>query len=319
MDSGLMLGGAIAGPLLASYVVEALRTAPSPPDTLAWAPDISIRYLDLDGIRVRYIVAGQGPAIVLLHTLRTQLDLFQRVIPRLARHHRVYALDYPGHGWSDIPAVEYSPELFVQAVGRFLDRLDIEEATLVGESIGGSIALLLAARKHPRVQRVVAMNPYDYDRGRGLRRSSALANLVFGASRIPVLGAMVMRFRNAPVERRILRGSVHREGALPPAFAKEVYAVGNRRGHYRAFMSLIRHWPAWEWARSEYRAIGRPVLLLYGEHDWSRAEEREANRRDIPGAELRVVPGAGHFLSLDAPDAVVRAITEFVLQEGVPS
>lgn len=319
MDSGLILGGAMAGPILASYLVEGLRRAPSPPDTLAWAPDIPIRYLDLDGTRVRYIVAGQGPAVVLLHTLRTQLDLFQKVIPRLARHHSVYALDYPGHGWSDIPAAEYSPELFVQAVSSFLERLDIGDATLVGESIGGSIALLLAARNHPRVQRVVAINPYDYDRGRGLRRSSALANLVFGASRIPVLGATVMRFRNAPVERRILRGSVHRVGALPPAFAEEVYAVGNRRGHYRAFMSLIRHWPAWESARSEYRAIGRPVLLLYGEHDWSRAEEREANRRDIPGAELRVVSGAGHFLSLDDPDAVVRDITEFVAQEGVPS
>jgi pimeloyl-ACP methyl ester carboxylesterase len=61
------------------------------------------------------------------------------------------------------------------------------------------------------------------------------------------------------------------------------------------------------------------VLLLYGEHDWSRAEEREANRRDIPGAELRVVSGARHFLSLDDPDAVVPAITEFVTQEGVPA
>lgn len=317
MDGRLMLGGLIAGPLLASYVVEALRTAPEPPELLAWAPDIPIRYVDLDGVRVRYIMTGQGPPIVLLHTLRTQLDLFQQVIPRLARHHRVYALDYPGHGWSDIPAAEYSPELFVQAVGRFLDRLDVRDATLVGESIGGSVALLLAARKHPRVRRVVAINPYDYDRGRGLRRSSALANLVFGASRVPVLGAMVMRFRNALVEGRILRGGVYRRAALPPAFAAEVYAVGNRRGHYQAVLSLVRHWPAWESARSEYGAIDRPVLLLYGAHDWSRPEEREANRRDIPGATLRVVAGAGHFLSLDAPDAVVPGITEFVSQEGV--
>jgi pimeloyl-ACP methyl ester carboxylesterase len=116
--------------------------------------------------------------------------------------------------------------------------------------------------------------------------------------------------RNSLVEGRILRGGVHREGALPPDFAREVYAVGNRRGHYQAFMSLVRHWPQWEAARSEYRTIDRPVLLLYGEHDWSRPGEREANRRDIPGAQLRVVPDAGHFLSLDAPDEVVRSVTE---------
>ncbi len=154
METALVLGGLAAGPLLASYAVEALRSPPSPPGTLAWAPDIPLRYLDLDGTRVRYIVAGEGPPIVLLHTLRTQLDLFQRVLHPLARHHRVYALDYPGHGWSDIPAGPYSPELFVTAAGRFLDRLGIRRATVVGESIGGSIALLLAARPDLVVQAI---------------------------------------------------------------------------------------------------------------------------------------------------------------------
>lgn len=319
MDTGLILGGLAVVPTLASHLVEALRPQPSAPETLGWAPDIPIRYLELDGTRIRYVVTGQGPALVLLHTLRTQLDLFQRVIPELAHTHRVHALDYPGHGWSDIPRAAYGPELFVQAVSRFLDRLDLRDATLVGESIGGSIGLLLAARRHPRVHRVVAINPYDYDGGRGLRRSSVTANLVFGTSRVPVLGDTVMRFRNSFVEGRILRGGVHRAGALPPAFEREVYAVGNRRGHYRAFLSLVRHWPEWEAARSAYSAIERPVLLLYGEYDWSRPEEREADRREIPGARLHVVPGAGHFLSLDAPDHVVRSVREFTAREGVLS
>lgn len=312
MASGLALGGLVAGPVLASYLVEALRSPPAPPERLSWAPEIPIQYTALEGVRLRYIATGQGPALVLLHTLRTQLDMFQQLIPALARQHRVYAVDYPGHGWSDIPRAAYSPELFVETIGRFLDRLDIREATLVGESIGGSIALLLAARRHPRIRGVVAINPYDYDRGRGLRRSSTLANLVFAANRIPLLGATVMRMRNRFVEERILRGGVHREGALPPELAREMYEVGNRRGHYRAFMSLVRHWPLWEAARSEYQAIDRRVLLLYGEHDWSRPEEREADRRDILGAQLRVVPDAGHFLSLDAPDDLIRSVTEFV-------
>lgn len=290
----------------------ALRSFPRPPERLAWAPNIPIQYVALDDARVRYIVTGQGPALVLLHTLRTQLDLFQKVIPELARHYRVYALDYPGHGWSDIPRAAYEPELFLRTVSQFLDRLDIDQATLVGESIGGSIALLLAARRHSRVGQVIAINPYDYDRGRGLRRSSTLANLIFGASRIPLVGAGIMRLRNPVIEGRILRGGVHRKGAIPPALAQEMYAVGGRPGHAQAFLSLVRHWPSWEAARSEYRDIDRPVLLLYGEYDWTRPEERAANRRDIPGARLRIVSDAGHFLSLDVPDEVVRSVNEFV-------
>ncbi len=87
-------------------------------------------------------MTGNGPALVLLHTLCTQLDMFQKVVPALATRFRVYALDYPGHGYSDIPEASYSAEFFVTTVANALDRLDIKDAVVVGESIGGSIALL---------------------------------------------------------------------------------------------------------------------------------------------------------------------------------
>src|SRR5919202_2712192 len=138
------------------------------PARLSWAPDIPVRYVAVDGARIRYVTAGSGPALVLLHTLRTQLDMFQKVIPELATRFRVVALDYPGHGHSDAPDADYGAEFFVRSVAGFLDRLNIEDAVVVGESIGGTIGLLLAARHHPRVRRVVAINPYHYDRGRGL-------------------------------------------------------------------------------------------------------------------------------------------------------
>lgn len=293
--------------VLVSYVVEALRAAPKPPEQLSWAPDIPIRYIDVNGLRLRYIVAGEGPTLVLLHTLRTQLDMFQKVVPELARRFRVYALDYPGHGYSDIPRGDYTADFFVTAVAGFLDRLDIEDATLVGESIGGTIALLLAARGNRRIRRVVAINPYDYDAGRGLRRSSILANALLGLSGVPILGPTMMRLRQFPIEKRIFEGGVARKESLPLPLAREMYRVGNRPGHRRAFMSLVHHWPSWERARAEYGNIDRPVLLLYGDSDWSRPNEREANARAIPGAEYLVVKEAGHFLSLDAPNAVIEA------------
>src|SRR5687767_13891684 len=84
-----------------------------------------------------HIEAGSGTTLVLLHTMRTQLDLFQRVIPALAARYHVYAIDLPGHGHSDIPAADYTASFFIGAVAGFLDQLDLEEAVLVGESIGG--------------------------------------------------------------------------------------------------------------------------------------------------------------------------------------
>jgi pimeloyl-ACP methyl ester carboxylesterase len=306
-EAAILVIGLLTGLVLISYLVEALRAQPEPPEHLVWAPDIPVRYVEVGGSKIRYITAGEGPPLVLLHTLRTQLDMFQRVVPELSRRWRVYALDYPGHGYSDIPRVDYTVEFFVRTVAGFLERLDIKDAVIVGESIGGTIGLLLAARGNPRVRRVIAINPYDYDAGRGLRRGSLPANIVLGLNDVPVLGATVMRLRQFPIEKRIFQGGVKRKQSIPPALLKEMYRVGGRRGHYRAFMSLVHHWPEWEKARAEYGNIDRPVLLLYGDSDWSRPEEREATARAIPGAQVRTIKDAGHFLSLESPAELLRA------------
>ncbi len=305
----IILASLLVVPVGVSYLMEGLRSAPDPPTTLSWAPEIPIRHVNVDGVNLRYIKVGQGPPLVLLHTLRTQLDMYQKVISELSKDFEVYALDYPGHGFSDIPHVEYTPELFINSVAGFLDQVNVEDATLVGESIGGSIALALAARHNPRVRRVIAVNPYDYDQGRGLRRSSAIANLLFGVNDVPILGSTFVRLRQYPVFRKVMEGGVDRKDALPPALLGEMYEVGNRPHHYQAFMSLVSHWAEWEKLREEYAKIEIPVLLVYGDHDWSRPDEREANHNIIPGSQLQTVSGAGHFLSLDAP----RPLTQLIL------
>ncbi len=305
-----ILAGFIVLPVVVSYLVEALRPEPVAPKKLNWAPEIPIRTTSVNGVNLRYIETGEGAPLVLLHTLRTQLDMFQKVIPELSRHFRVIALDYPGHGFSDIPRQEYSADFFVETIAAFLEEMNIENAVVAGESIGGSIALLLAARHNRRVKRVIAINPYDYAAGAGLRRSSWLANLIFGLNNIPILGATFQRLRMYMIVRQIFLGGVFHKDAFPPQLLKEMNAVGNRAGHLRALMSLVRHWPGWEKARAEYGKIEIPALLLYGDHDWSRPGEREANLKDIPGAKMTTVKDSGHFMSVDAPADVTRAILE---------
>lgn len=301
----------VLGPVLVSMIIEVLRPTPPTPHTLAWAPAIPIHYTTVDGCRLRYIKTGQGPNLVLLHTLRTQLDIFQKVIPTLAERYTIYAMDFPGHGYSDIPLVDYEPKLFVDTVTGFLDALDIQEATLAGISIGGTIALLIAAQHNPRVKKVVAINPYDYGKGDGLRRSSPLANLIAGLALIPFLGETVMRFRNRMVEDTIFKGGVAEPDAIPPQFLKELYVVGTRPRHYKAFLNLLRHGHKWDEAHAYYKDIKVPVLLVYGANDWSRPNERETTFKEIPNAKMETVTGGVHFLSLDRPREVERLITEF--------
>lgn len=299
------------GMVLISMIVEATRPAVSIPDRLAWAPEIGSQYATVNGYRLRYIKTGQGPALVLLHTLRTQLDIFQKIIPSLAQRFTVYALDYPGHGYSDIPEVDYGPQLFADAVAGFLEALNIRDATLAGISIGGTIPLLIAAQHNLRVKRIVSINSYDYARGSGMRRSSFVSNVVCGLALVPVLGETVMRLRNRMVEKAIFEGGVAEPSAIPPRLMEELFLTGLRRGHYKAFLSLLRNAGKWEDAHAHYKDIRVPVLLVYGENDWSKPSERKATQQDIPGARIEMVAGGNHFLSLDRPREVERLISEF--------
>ncbi|MFQ6674605.1 MAG: alpha/beta fold hydrolase, partial [Fidelibacterota bacterium] len=147
--------------------------------------------------------------------------------------------------------------------------------------------------------------------GRGVMRSSPVAHLLFSLNDVPILGSTFWRLRLHPIFRKIMEGGVVHKESLPPALLREMNAVGNRPHHYRALMSLAHHWAGWEDARAHYGKIAVPVLLVYGEGDWSRPDEREANRRAIPGAQMTIVKDAGHFLSLDAPEAVIQHILRF--------
>jgi pimeloyl-ACP methyl ester carboxylesterase len=297
--------------------VEALRPTPSSPEQLAWAPDIPIRYLAVNGVQARYIVTGQGPDLVLLHTLRTQLDIFQTVIPTLAREFRVYAVDYPGHGWSDIPKADYTPEFFSRFVSGFLETLEIDDALVAGVSIGASIPLLMAAEGNRRIRGIVSINPYDYG-NRGADRANAVAKIIYTLAVIPIVGETVMRLRNQFVLKKVLEGGVVDPLALPAAFSQEVTRVGDRPGHYRAFLNLIRHMPLWRKAHEVYDRIRVPVLLVYGDHDWSRETERQQTQREIPSARLVIVEKGGHFLPLDRAEVVVQQVRSLARELGYP-
>jgi len=307
----LVLIVCIFAPVALSFLMEAARKPPQIPESLYWSKEIPIQYVTIDGMRLRYIKAGQGPALVLLHTLRTQIDIFQKIIPQLTNDFTVYAVDYPGHGFSDIPKRDYHPDFFVTAVENFLQELNIENATLAGISIGGSISLLIAARHNKRIKNVISINPYDYGRGMGITRGNFVAWLIITLSRIPVLGETVMRFRNPMVEKIIFQGGVAYPDALPKEYLQQVWDSGVRKGHYRGFINLIRHAQLWETVRRDYAQIKVPVLLVYGDKDWSHEDERQRTLNEVPGAKMEIVNNGGHFLSLDQPDAVIRLIKQY--------
>ena len=267
------------------------------------------QYAEVDGVNLRYVKVGEGEPLVLIHTLRTQLDYFQRIVPTLAEHFEVYVLDLPGHGHSDIPSGEYTSDFLTGFVEGFLLKLDLHDVTLAGESIGGVIALSLASRGVASIERVIALNPYDYGSGGGIRRSSLLASIVFAAIQWPVIGWVVSN-SEGPVLRTIMEGGFCNKKALPDDLVREFKSVGSRKGYRHAERSIFGNWKSWIEARGGYENIRVPVTLVYGDSDWSHPQERQENHRKIPGSQLITLKDTGHFSSLENPEEVINIILE---------
>jgi pimeloyl-ACP methyl ester carboxylesterase len=272
-------------------------------------PTDDIRTERIGRADIRYLRRGNGTPLVLLHTLRTQLEYFAPLLKELdTTKFDVIVPDLPGHGRSSAPTAAYTSTYFSDAIEALLDALDLHDAVVAGESIGASIALELAARRNPRLARVVALNPYDYGRWGGIRRSSILGNFVFTTMLWPGIGPLVARVGNKTVLRRILYGGLHDRRNLPDELVEDLHDAGSLPGHARAFRSLMLNWRTWIAGRDHFSAISVPVMLSYGDDDWSRPAERDADARAIPGASAVTLAASGHFSSLEWPGDIAQLI-----------
>jgi len=252
---------------------------------------------------LRYLKAGTGAPLVLLHTVRTQAEHFRLLVPLIADHYTVYALDLPGMGHSEIvPGASYDEPAMRAGVERLLTELDLHDVTLVGESMGAVLALTTAADLPERVRRVVAVNAYDF-RG-GIARSSLLARVVVSGVLMPGVGPVIAGVEPKPALRAILQGGLGDKSALRADYVDELLQVGRRPGYPTVARAVYQALPSLIAARSRYPEVKAPIHFVYGEKDWSRPSDREANKQLLPAADFTQVPKAGHFIALERPDVL---------------
>ncbi len=264
-----------------------------------------------DRMSLRYKKAGSGKPLVLMHTIRTQLEYFDKIVPILTQHFTVYTVDLPGHGYSSIDThAAYDEPYFRAAVVSFIEKLDLRDVTLVGESIGAVLALTVASTLPDRVKAVVASNPYDYDQryGDGVRRGNLFANIAIGGYAVPVFGAVNAALENRLFLRWVLNGGFYDKRNLPRDLLSEFDRVGQRRGYRYVERKTFAGWRLWSEARALYKGINAPVTFIYGDHDWSTPEERRRNADELPKARLITLQQTGHFGALERPRQIANII-----------
>ena len=262
-----------------------------------------------DGTHLLYLMAGSGPALILLHTVRTQLDHFQLVIPKLVHAFTVYAIDMPGMGWSDIaPGASYAEPALRRATVEFVKTLDLDDVTLAGESMGATVSLTASTELEDRVRRILAFNTYDYPEG--VSRANRVASFYIGGARLSAIGPVVAKLENKQALGIVLRGGLADGSKLPDHYLAELRRVGRRRGYPRVAREVYRNVGSMIAARTLYGRVTAPVTLIYGDHDWSHVPERQANLALLHGARSISLSETGHFATLEQPARVAEILLD---------
>lgn len=284
-------------------------------------------FLDGGGHRYHYVDEGQGDPLLFVHGNPTWSFAWRHFIRDLSRDYRCLAVDHIGCGLSDKPPASRHPVSLKHRVSggfdyrlanhianlqTFLERLDLQNVTLIGHDWGGCIGMGAAVQMPDRFTRLVLCNTAAF-------RSRRIAWRI-AVCRIPLLGAIGVRglnlFARAALTQAVTKplDSSVREGYLAPydswahrvAIHRFVQDIPMRPSHpsYRTLVEV-------EEGLSKLR--DHPVLLMWGEQDWCFTTEfLDEFRRHFPSAEVTRFPDAGHYVFEDARHEMIARLRQFL-------
>jgi pimeloyl-ACP methyl ester carboxylesterase len=254
--------------------------------------------VDLDGVGVHYIERGTGPSVVLIHGFLGHTYTFRHLIPQLSKDHRVVAVDLKGFGFSQrLKKSDHSLTEQARLVVRLMDKLGINRASLAGHSMGGEVAMRIAAHWPARVERIVLAASVSGDRIPTLPVTPLIKPFLWLFGRI--FGRWIFR-RQFYDPRKATKESLE-------TYRRPLRIKGTGDAVYQTLRDGRREKPV------ESSRIQQPILILWASHE--RILPRWVLGRLLkrfPRAELVTIGRAGHLLLEEQPEASEAAIRRFL-------
>jgi pimeloyl-ACP methyl ester carboxylesterase len=249
-------------------------------------PEIRQRFASTALGRIHFLEQGAGQPLLLLHSNGCSAWEYQYCIAALAERHRVIAWDMPGHGDSDRNLAHVPIERYTDALVAFMDALGLERAVIAGSSVGGTIAVDIAARFPARVARaVIVETPF-----RDPDWWDARWDFVERTFALPV---------------QSYEETAPRFNDLPPAFHQRWNFDRSKAG---AWQMLDVMWAIRDYATaSGVASMACPVSLVFGENG-PVGEGIARFRALLPNSPLLMLPRCGHFPMVDDPAAFSAAL-----------
>jgi pimeloyl-ACP methyl ester carboxylesterase len=275
-----------------------------------------MKYLDLHGDRVAYREAGAGEALLLIHGMAGSSATWRAVLPQLSKKYRVVAPDLFGHGESAKPRGDYSLGAFAAWLRDLLDELGITRATVVGQSLGGGVAMQFVYQHRDYCQRLVLISSGGLgpDLSWILRMLSAPGvELV-----LPVVAPRPVMNVGNKLGSWLTSAGIHSpragemwnaysslsDGQTRQAFLRTLRSVVDYRGQAASAINRL------------YLSSGLPIFDLGDQDRIIPVAHGYAAHDAVAGSRLEVLAGVGHFPHVESPTAVVQILDDFITTTG---
>jgi pimeloyl-ACP methyl ester carboxylesterase len=286
------------------------------------APLLRVHDVRVRGARISCLTAGHGPRhAILIHGLGSAKSSFYETVAALAPDHTVHAIDLPGFGASSKPLASYAPDFFARHVLRLMDAMAIDRADLVGNSMGGRVALEIGLRAPSRVRSLSLLAP-----SMAFRRGRELVPLARAMR--PELAVLPPMLRPRHVREQFWR-MIARPERIDPSVA-DIAADEFMRTHRSAaarvaFYAAARqiyleppHGPDGFWTRLEL--LAPPALFVWGEEDRVVPARFSRHVADaLPEVPQVVLPECGHVPQIELPERTHELVRDFIASVEAPA
>lgn len=282
----------------------------NPPHELA----VEEHWITLDGewgsSRMRYLRAGSGPALLLVHGLLGYSFSWRFAIPALAQHATVYAIDLLGTGFSDRPpGLDCSLKASAERLIQFMDKTGLASCDLLGTSHGGAVAMVAAALAPDRFRRLILVDTVNPWSAHGKRLTVFLSSLLIAPLFVNV--APHVRSLHEYYHRRMF-GDPRR---IPPDSLEGYRKPMRIPGSYEYALAVARSWnrDLKELESALPRIANIPTLLIWGSKDTAVDPASAAQlKQRLRDCRLVIIEGVGHLPYEEAPEEFNRAVAEFL-------
>ncbi|NEE02671.1 alpha/beta fold hydrolase [Phytoactinopolyspora halotolerans] len=268
-------------------------------------------HLVVDGVRLAYRDRGQGEAVIFIHGTPSHSYEWRDVVPHIeAAGYRAVTYDLLGYGLSERPVHrDTSVAAQTELLECTLAELGVDSVNIVAHDIGGAIGLRFAVAHPERVRRLMLIDTVSYDSWPSSTWRKFIDEQLDGYMNLSQDAFDALLTRQ-------LEMTVETEGAMA-GDVLDAYLAPHRSmlGRTSFFEHQVRHYDSTytEEISDKLSALTMPVRILWGENDrWQPLGYAQRLSNDIPGADLVVVPRAGHFVMEDAPERVTREVRDFL-------